>query len=174
MRNLIGYIAVSLLAAAVPFFKIAPAEPTLPTFPGWPTEMDGRPLQAIPLQDYESGFAQFLPGRLAKFTDGAREYMIQWIGQRTRLIHPATDCLANAGYHIEPESLWVDEAGNRWSSAIATRGEVRVRVRERIYDNHGQSWHDHSSWYWSVTMSGAVGPWWVVTVIESCPSPGQP
>lgn len=169
MRHLTGFAISCLLAGMAPMLAAPEPEPAALNFPGWPDTFEGRPLHALPLKDFEQRFADDLPGRLGKFSDGTREYMFQWIESRSRLIHPATDCMANAGFAVSPEPLWLDVAGHRWSSAKVRRGEQQLRVRECIYASDGQSWYDHSSWYWSTVLGQSHGPWWVITIIESVP-----
>ena len=166
MRGLVLFTIAAIAAGLAPLISGAAPLALSADFPGWPTVIDGHPLTPVPLQDYEQRFATALPGRLAKFSDGTREYMLQWIAADTRLIHPATDCLANAGFQITPQPLWVDDSGNRWSSSLATRGDRAVRVRERIFNDAKQEWQDVSAWYWSVLLHRTRGPWWVITVVE--------
>ena len=45
--------------------------------------------------------------------------------------------MASAGFTIEAQPLWIDERGARWSCALATRGDQRLRVCERIFNAAG-------------------------------------
>ena len=166
MRQMILYATVCLLAAVVGALKPEPTFVTDSTFPGWPTQYEGRALRPTALTDAERRFAAALPGRLGKFTDGRREFMLQWVTRENRLLHSATDCMANAGFDVKPEALWVDEHGNRWLSATVARGDQEFRVRERIYDTVGGSWPDVSSWYWATAFGDGTPPWWMITIVE--------
>ena len=41
-----------------------------------------------------------------------------------------------------------------------------LRVYERIYDDHSNTWTDTSAWYWSALLGNTTGPWWSVTIAE--------
>jgi len=79
-------------------------------------------------------------------------------------VEVTTDCFQGVGYEVSPLPMRVDEAGARWSCFAATRGEERLRVCERIYDETGRSWTDVSAWYWAAAMGTQTrAPWWAVT-----------
>lgn len=175
MRSTTLYIAACLLAALVPWMpnasKLQGGQASLTAFPGWPTEFEGRALTSLPLEEREQRFSDEFPGRIARFTDGRREIIMRWVVEATRKLHPASDCFEGVGYGVAPLPLKVDEAGARWGSFIATRGEERLRVRERIYDDRGGAWSDVSAWYWTAARERSAGPWWAVTVAEREPKP---
>ena len=173
MRRMILYGAVCVLAAAAGLLKFERAAVTDSAFPGWPTQYEGRALQPIPLTDDERRFAAALPGRLGKFTDGRREFMLQWVARENRLLHSATDSMANVGFEVKPEALWVDGHGNRWLSATVAGGGQEFRVRERIYDTAGGSWPDASSWYWATAFGDGTPPWWMITIVERVVPEGE-
>jgi hypothetical protein len=165
---MICYLAACLLAAAAPLMAMGPKlVGSAASVPVWPTQFRGRPLQPVGLKDYERRFAETLPGHLAKFTDGTRQYMFQWVSASNHLLHSATDCMASAGFTIAPQPLWVDEEGNRWSCALARRGPNSVRVYERIVDAAGHDWQDVSAWYWATLLGKTHTPWWMITILES-------
>jgi hypothetical protein len=132
--------------------------------PAWPTHFEAKPLRSLPLGLREQRFAADFPGRIARFTDGEREIVIRWVSRETRMLHPASDCFRGLGYSITPQPLSVDTTGARWGGFIASRGDQRLDVRERIYDNSGNEWTDVSAWYWAAATGKSEGPWWAVTV----------
>jgi hypothetical protein len=127
---------------------------------------EGQALKPLAMSEREQRFGRDFPGRIARFTDGKREIIIRWVTQPTRKLHPASDCFEGIGYSVKPSALHVDSNGARWGSFTATRKEERLRVRERIYTDAGDSWPDASAWYWSATGEKSLGPWWAVTVAE--------
>lgn len=172
MWRAVLYITACAVAASMPLFPsrygLSDAEASNAAFPGWPRRFEGRALTELPLTAREERFGRDFPGKIARFTDGEREVIMRWVTERTRKLHPASDCFRGTGYAVRPAALRVDEAGQRWGSFTATRGGERLRVYERIYtEGRGdQGWTDVSAWYWSAVGEGADGPWWAVTVAE--------
>jgi hypothetical protein len=171
MRSTAFYIVACVLAALVPLLPVkskqAGGETTLAAFPGWPTHFEGRALTLLPLSEREQRFTRDFPGLIARFTDGEREIIIRWVTEATRKLHPASDCFEGVGYSVHPSPLQIDKDGRRWGSFKAVRQTEKLRVRERIYTDAGQSWTDISAWYWAAAAEDAPGPWWAVTVAEN-------
>lgn len=136
------------------------------TFPGWPDSVNGKPLRQLPLTERESVFLKSFPGRIGRFTDGQREYILRWLTHATRKLHPASDCLRGVGYQIKPLAIEVDLNQVQWGAFQASREGEQLRVYERIYDESGNSWTDVSAWYWSAFLEKSQGPWWSVTIAE--------
>ena len=176
MRRSIIYIVICLLAALVPLLPVRSKPASAASglaFPGWPQQFEGATLQPLVLSEREQRFSGGFPGRIGRFSDGRREIIIRWVTEATRKLHPASDCFEATGFKMQPLPIYVDERGLLWSSFVATRGNERLRVYERIYTDspdssavHGQSWPDVSSWYWAAVREQSVGPWWAVTVAE--------
>lgn len=160
-----GFGALCLVAASLPFASNV-AERSQVAFAGWPTEWESQPLREVPLSEREIRFNQNFPGRIAKFTDGRREFILRWVTEGTRQLHPSSDCFRGLGYSVHPEPAILDAQQARWSCFAATRGNLRLRVRERISDQLGAEWTDVSAWYWSVLLQQTSGPWLAVTIIE--------
>ena len=173
MRRTALYLGICTLAALIPMFPLRSKQPHVATpritFSQWPAYFEGQELRPLPLTDRELRFGEDFPGRIGRFTDGRREVIIRWVSEATRRLHSASDCFEGIGFSIRPLALHVDGDGSRWSSFIATRGEERLRVRERIYTNTGESWTDVSSWYWASVQETTPGPWWAITVAEREP-----
>lgn len=139
----------------------------MPTFSGWPTRHEGRPLKRLPLTHREERFSLGFPGRIAKFTDGSRMVIVRWVTKETRKLHPASDCFKGIGYAVQPLPIHIDAQGTRWGCFKGTRDANNILVFERIFEDAGAGWTDVSAWYWAAVLRQTHGPWWAVTVVES-------
>lgn len=153
-------------SAMTPLFAKQTASTSFAAFPGWPTELSGRELRPVPLQDYEKRYAAGFPGQMARFSDGSRQIMLQWLPTHSRSVHSAAECLRNAGFEVVHGPILIDEESMRWSSATAMRNGVAIRLKERIEDASGQHWQDVSAWYWDAILGRAHGPYWIHIVTE--------
>jgi exosortase/archaeosortase family protein len=143
--------------------RVAPGE-----FPGWPSHFEGKELKAEPLAEREVYFLRDFPGKVAKFGDGRRQFIFRWTNVATRKLHLSSDCFRGAGFEITPRAALGGEGGGpRYSRFLAVRGEEKLLVSERIYDEAGGSWPDVSSWYWAAVTRRTAGPWWGVTIVEA-------
>ena len=159
------FLAACLFAAVVPLRGTQEGVPTVKdNFPGWPETFEGRALKRLPLDPREEEFFKGFPGEMARFTDGRRRILIRWVGERTRKLHPSSDCYKSTGWSVKPAGLEPDENGNLWSTFEARRGEEHVSVSATILDTAGNSWADVSSWYWAALFGKTSGPWWAYTV----------
>jgi hypothetical protein len=168
-RSALLFLAVALVSGALPaaatFVRAgAAADPPGGPETDWPTTVDGRPLQPRPLTAVERRFARQFPGRVARFSDGDREWVFRRVHRPTRRLHAAADCFRAVGYGVQPAGVRSDRHGEPWGCFHAARGGGRLLVCERIRDERGRGWTDVSSWYWSALFSGG-GPWWAVTVV---------
>ena len=167
-RSSLVYIVACAVAALLPFFSAqtkSSGSGGVVAFPGWPTEFEGKTLTPLPLTEREQRFNADFPGKIGRFTDGKREFIVRWVTEATRKLHPASDCFQGLGYSIKPLAMHRDEKGSLWSSFAATKGPDRLRVYERIHSDSGETWTDVSSWYWSALQHGG-GSWWAVTIAE--------
>lgn len=167
MRGYSLCLAACVFAAVMPLipWKGSPEQSEF-QFPGWPSHYENRSLKQLALSEREQRFARGFPGRIAKFTDGRRTIVMRWVRQRTRKLHPATDCFRGIGYAVKPLPVRVDSQGNLWGSIECSKGNEKTKVCERIRDEAGRSWADVSSWYWGALLGGTDGPWWATTVVE--------
>ena len=168
MRFSLSFILCCMLAAVAPFAPMRSDTANEPSaFPGWPVQLEGHSLTQLPLSSREERFVADFPGRIGRFSDGWREIIIRWVSRETRALHPASDCFKGLGYSVRPVPSYVDQAGRRWGSFEARRGDEAFRVHERIYDSADkESWSDVSSWYWQAMTGKTSGGWWAVTVAE--------
>lgn len=161
-----GALILALAAAALaPLAASPPSAPiSVESFPGWPTEFEGRPLRPLPLAEREAGFVRGFPGRVGRFSDGTSEIVVRWVVEPTRKLHPSADCFRGLGFTIVPADSRQDSLGRRWSAFLAVKGEQTLLVRELISGSDGRSWSDAPSWYWPAALGRAAGPWWAFTV----------
>lgn len=160
--------AVVLLAAAISAGHVSQAQ-TLREVPRaieWPQRWDMRELRPLAQGDIERRFAARFPGALAKLTDGERQYVMRYIDQPTRMLHPAADCYRGSGYRIEATRLERDAQARDWRCFEAVRAGRRTRVCERITDAEGRAFTDTSAWFWAALTARSKGPWLAVTTAQ--------
>lgn len=158
--------AAMAVAALVPLAPLPQRAPTIHThLPAWPAAFDGAPLHEIPLTAREQEFGAGFPGKVARFTDGQREFILRAVAAPTRKLHPSADCFRALGYRLTAEPVLRDAQGRRWSQFLATKDSARLRIRERITDPAGREWTDVSSWFWSALGARSSGPWLATTVV---------
>ncbi len=167
MRSIYFFITACFIAAVIPFYNSNSKELNeLSTVPEWPVEYLSLKHQKTELTSKEKKFYQHFPGKIIKFSAKNTEYVIKWVTKPTRKLHPASDCYKGSGYAITSEPVYRDKNGKYWSSFNATKNKSKVIVKERIYNDSGQSWPDVSGWFWSALFNKNSGPWWVVIVSE--------
>jgi hypothetical protein len=167
-RSSLFYIVACAVAALMPFLSSrseSSGNAATASFPGWPTDFEGKTLTPLPLTTIEERFNAEFPGKIGRFTDGKREFIVRWVTEATRKLHPASDCFQGLGYTVKPRPIYRDEKGSLWSSFAATKGNDQLRVYERIHNNYGETWTDASAWYWAALQHGK-GSWWAITIAE--------
>ena len=170
----VALLIACIAAAAAPFLWGARPRPAQDArFPGWPAELDGRSLAALPLTAKEARLARDEPGRIGRFTDGEAQVVLRWIPSVGVSFHGAADCYRGLGFSVSPEPGWRDERGRLWGRFRAERDGERLVVRERVFDAGGSSWSDVSAWYWAALFGRSAGPWWAAMVVERRGSGGR-
>lgn len=156
-----------VIAALLPFvaFRSSPSG-SFADFPGWPTKFEGKLLRQLELSEREAGFVKSFAGRIARFTDGEREFILRWVDHPSPSLRSAWDALRGLDYKLHFGPIWRDAQGYPWRTFDMINDNEKLHVIERIYDDDGQSWTDVSNWYWATLLRKTHGPWWVVTVIE--------
>src|SRR5882724_7929766 len=135
------FFALCLLAAAVPFCSGPRTKiPLRDGFPGWAAAPGLPDVTSLELGPREARFAADFPGRLGAFTNGQQTFIVRWVPQPTRKLHPASDCLRALGYTIKPSPIFVGADATEWGTHFAQHGEDKLRVRERIVDTNGKGW----------------------------------
>lgn len=161
-----AFVALCAVAGLAPLQ--APRQAASPqSLPDWPQDWEGIEIRQVPLSDRDEKFSENFPGRIAKFTDGHREFIFRWVTSASRQLHSSADCFRGAGFAVTPQPALRDGKERHWSCFLAVRGERRVLVRERIVDQQGQEWTDVSSWFWSAAFQRTHGPWLSVTIVEA-------
>ncbi len=168
MKSMVLYVLACCLAALVPFVGPDRGNVTTDetTFPGWPAEFQGKPIEQLPLSGREKSFASGFPGRVATFTDGSRRIIMRWVTKPTRKLHPASRCFKGIGYDVRPLPIRINNQGRHWSCFEAKKNGRHLLICERISDNSGNAWTDVSAWYWSALLNETRGSWWAFTVVE--------
>jgi hypothetical protein len=169
MRGLILWAAALALAAAVPFGTPSASEraPSNEAFNAWPTDFEGAALVQVPLTAKEQIFYETFPGEVARFTDGERQFILRWVPESTRRLHPAAVCFQGRGYDWEALPTSIDATGTRWGMAIATRNGEALQVRELIRGANGQSWSDVAAWHWEASLGRGTGPYLSILVASA-------
>ena len=156
------------LAALAPLLEPAAAVPSGrgALFPGWAAAPVPEEGVRVPLSKRDERFARGFPGEIGVFRRGRDRWIVRWVVQPTRTLHPAADCLRASGYTVTPGAAERDAAGGLWAGAYAQRGVERYSIRERITDARGGAWTDVSGWYWAAVLGKSQGPWWAVTRVS--------
>lgn len=139
-------------------------------FPGWDAAPLPEGVRQVTLTERDVRFARQFPGRIGVFTDGRSTWIVRWVAQPTRSLHPGGDCLRAGGFRVTPGQAFQDPAGALWAGAEARRDATAYRVRERVVGADGRAWTDVSAWYWSAVLQQARGPWWAVTRLDPLPT----
>lgn len=163
--RLVSFLVAAVLATLAPLAGTrAPAAPAADAFPGWPSKIGGRTVTPLPLTAREHVFARDFPGRIGRFTDGEREYVLRWVAAPTRRLHPASDCFRGLGYKVASRPMRLSLAGAPMSCFRATGPRDAFDVCEQVTGIAGGHWPDVSSWYWHALWSGSRDGWWSLVV----------
>jgi hypothetical protein len=160
--SLLAFAAVAAFAAPIlPDRSLSPA-----LLPAWPARFDGRALEPLAPAPEDERLARDFPGRIKRFSDGRRQIVLHFVTGATRQLHPARDCFDAIGYAIAPAKMTVVPSGDLASCFEAVRGDVQIKVCERVIDARGRSFPDISSWYWPALLGQTQGPWMATTTVE--------
>lgn len=159
MRKLVPYLLACVAAAAVPL--IADARPAPRAFPGWPSQLDGRPLTRLPDTPEETRFYAEHATRHARFSDGQRIVLMRWADERIEGFHLAGPCFRAFGFQIQ-------ELPDRGSESCfrAQRGDVVQRVCEHIRDGKGQTFASMEAWHLAQALRTTEPPYVGVSTVE--------
>lgn len=169
MRGLVALLAALLFASLVPLASSSGSTWTRTTedFPGWPADFEGAPLVRVPLSERELKFYELFPGQVARFTDGERQFVLRWVREPSRHLHPASVCFRGRGFAWESLPTSMDENGVRWGQAIATRDGEVLQVKELIQGANQRTWSDVAAWYWQASLGRAEGPYLSILIASA-------
>jgi hypothetical protein len=165
-------LAALLVAALAPLFRHQQAPLQLPdTWPPFPDAIAGRALQVSPSSELEAPWIAAFPGRIGRFSDGERLWILRQVASATLALHSSVRCLTAAGWSVAPAQAWRDAEGRTWSSCRARLGERTALVRERVESSStGASWPDVDAWRHDAWLGRDPGPWCAFTSIELDPA----
>ncbi|MFM9941530.1 MAG: hypothetical protein ACKVP7_18760 [Hyphomicrobiaceae bacterium] len=163
------FLVAVVMAAMAPFAMRSPPPPvTANAFPGWPTEIEGRAVQLLPLTEREAAFARDFPGRIGRFTDGEREIILRWVASPTRRLHPSPDCFRALGYKLATRPMRLAANAQPMSCFRAEGRAGAFEVCEQMQTASGRSddrsWPDISAWYWHALWSERGTTWWSMVI----------
>ncbi len=168
------FATLCLLSASRPLYMSTFAKTTADSssahatdFPGWARAPIPASLTPLALSPSETHFGQNFPGQIAAFSDGDTTWVVRWITQPTRKLHPAAHCLRASGFTVEPDPILAASDGTHWSASTARRHHESLRVHERIVDADGREFTDVSAWFWTALAGSSRGPWWCLTQIQA-------
>lgn len=166
-RAVIHALALALAALAPLLRPTRPVEAVAPDLPEFPSTLEGRPLVPSAPSELEAPFLARFSGRIGRFTDGERLWILRQTAEPTLALHSSTRCLRAAGWELEPARAWRDEQGRIWSACTARLGERTLFVRERVESSAtGASWSDVDAWRFDAWLGRDPGPWCAYTAIE--------
>ncbi|MEQ1895132.1 MAG: hypothetical protein ABL998_21545, partial [Planctomycetota bacterium] len=135
-----------------------------------PDSIDGRALVASAASELEAPWNAAFPGRIGRFDDGERLWILRQVANATLALHSSARCLVAAGWSVEPAEAWRDAEGRTWSSCRARLGARTALVRERVASHATDaSWPDVDAWRFDAWLGRDPGPWCAFTSIELVP-----
>ena len=140
-------LAAAILPLCLPRHDEAGGGHAIP--PPWPEPF--RSMQPLPLRESERAFD-------ARFKGDGHDWLLRWIADASRRVHPVEECYRATGWRIRPRPA-LRASGHRWSCFEASRRTERVEICQTIVDGAGQSWGDSGSWWWSAILGRSRGPW---------------
>lgn len=137
------------------------------SWPDFPTTIEGRALRPSAPLELERAYLEAFPGRVGRFEDGERVWILRQVATPTLKLHSSARCLRAAGWSVETSDAEVDAHGRTWSRVHATRGGRELEVRERVESSTtGRSWPDIDTWRWDAWLGRDPGPWCAYSALE--------
>jgi hypothetical protein len=139
----------------------------------WPEPF--RSMREDKLSDTERRFAEGV--QVGHFQQDGRQWLVRWIRDASRRVHPAEECYRATGWSVRPRPAQLSSGGDvgllgrqlKWGCCAARRGVASVEVCQTIIDNSGRSWSDVGSWWWSAAFGRSEGPWLGVVRVIAMP-----
>lgn len=162
-------LRIALLAAAATAPLLRPAQ--VPRGPGsapeLPHEYGGRALVPVAAGALESAYVADFPGRIGRFHDGERTWILRTVATPTLALHGSARCLTAVGFHVEALAARRDPDGSVWSRLRAERGGTVFVLRERVESlSTGATWPDVDAWRHDAWFGSDPGPWLAATAVE--------
>ncbi|HUR29687.1 MAG TPA: hypothetical protein VM509_15965 [Planctomycetota bacterium] len=156
------------IAALAPLLRPARHDGTeIENLPAFPDAIEGRKLVPSATSEIEIAWLASFPGRIGRFSDGERLWILRQTAQPTLRLHSSARCLRAAGWEVEPAHALRDAEGRIWSAYVARRSNLRALVRERVASTAtSASWPDVDAWRWDAWLGRDPGPWCAYTSIE--------
>lgn len=164
MRKLVAYLLACVAAASAPL--VADARPAARSFPGWPSQLDGRPLTRLADTPEETRFYAEQPTRHARFSDGQRVVLLSWADASVDGFHLAGPCFIAFGFQLRALAPRASDGARTESCFRATRGGVAQRVCEHIRDGKGRSFASMEAWHLAQLLGSTEPPYLGVSVVE--------
>lgn len=167
-------VVVCLAAAILPLLRgTHPIVRNSTPAPPWPEPF--RNMREQPLTGTETRFAAEAGTSVARFTGNGRDWVLRWIPNASRRIHPAEECYRAAGWRVHPLPMRFivpsdgSFASARWGCFEAQRGTIGAEVCQTIIDGSDRSWSDVGSWWWAAIFHRTPAPWLAVEMITALP-----
>jgi hypothetical protein len=128
-----------------------------------------------PLTGTETRFAAEAGTSVARFTGNGRDWVLRWIPNASRRIHPAEECYRAAGWRVHPLPMrfFIPSDGSfasaRWGCFEAQRGTSAAEVCQTSIDGNDRSWSDVGSWWWAAIFRRTPAPWLGIEMITALP-----
>ncbi|HYZ84512.1 MAG TPA: hypothetical protein VE621_08920, partial [Bryobacteraceae bacterium] len=120
--------------------------------------------QRLPITDLEQRFAEAASTKIAHFQEGDTKWLLRWIGEPSRNVHPPEHCFRGSGWTVRPlpgRALPLPGTSTplHWTCSEARREQHVIEVCNVIVDDTGRSWGDVGSWWWTAKFQNTQGPW---------------
>jgi hypothetical protein len=165
---LVFHALALVFAAVAPLLRPrADAAIAAPELLHFPNAIEGRALVPAAISELEAPWLARFPGRIGRFSDGERLWILRLTAQPTLQLHSSARCLRAAGWQVDTASAHRDAQGRIWSRYSARMGERRLSVSERVQSSATDaSWPDLDAWRWDAWLGRDPGPWCAYTSIE--------
>lgn len=163
-------VRIVLLAAAAiaPLLRATAPARGIADAPALPSVYAGRALVALPVGEVEAAYLADFPGRIGRFHDGERTWILRTVATPTLALHGSARCLTAVGFRVEALAARRDPDGSVWSRMRAERGGTVLVLRERVESlATGATWPDVDAWRHDAWLGRDPGPWLAATAIEN-------
>jgi exosortase/archaeosortase family protein len=134
----------------------------------WPKTFESYPLLALPMPDHERDFYRDFPGQVGLFHAGPHQVILRRVLRDIPTLHLSESCFEAAGWKVTPLAPISTPDGRNWSVFQGEHPQDgrRLRVRQTIVDETGQSFPTVASLRWAQMLRKTQPAWWVISVAE--------